>query len=620
MTRTKHTEGFTVAELMLVVAIIAVLAGIVSVALYSYARDLALTENDNAAKSLYIAAQNNIADLQASGEWIAGKAAFTEQAGHPVAERTDAGPDAGDDGDYYYVNAEAARSNGILPAGTVEADVWSHDYIIEYNYETAMVYGVFYTEDDGALATYYPGDGGADIRDRETRRSKLSGTSVIGYYGGADARNLPSIQLEEPVITAGRGPNVGIADGNFGKSVDAVPSLKTTLIVTVSKADDEQGGHDKDDAGGGSGSADGAMTPGDSVTLVITRDSAVAAYPTVSYLTRGGTGASSLETLTMAQNDFCSLAGNAAAETKYSINLAALKSNVVVGSFVEGIAGDDGFDVEAKCVTTQALCRPVYGYGNGVWPASDDVIFTSNIIADYEDSTDIYVYNNEGGSGGKGSQADPFWVALENYYNDSVVADENLYYTVSLSDGLAYTGDLVVAERDGHDAEALSPQAGYYLYSHNVAEDGPSSFVYHKVQNLYVRDATTSTEETIVVNVYRQAKSVDGSPIPAAQPSKTLTFNVHVLNGARGYDWHVEDKGSYAEVVVVAGSDGVPSLRISTPANVAADQSNRLIQGQGKTIVLEPLSAGASASVKFFKADPSAALSDGSFTVDPTVR
>ena len=44
------------------------------------------------------------------------------------------------------MSADFAQKQGILPAGSIEAQVWDGSYVIEYRYDTGTVYGVFFTE------------------------------------------------------------------------------------------------------------------------------------------------------------------------------------------------------------------------------------------------------------------------------------------------------------------------------------------------------------------------------------------------------------------------------------------------------------------------------------------
>jgi prepilin-type N-terminal cleavage/methylation domain-containing protein len=65
MKKNRKNAGFTMLELIVVVAIIGILAGVAFVNVAKYQRDLALKEADSAAKELFIAAQNHLTDADA---------------------------------------------------------------------------------------------------------------------------------------------------------------------------------------------------------------------------------------------------------------------------------------------------------------------------------------------------------------------------------------------------------------------------------------------------------------------------------------------------------------------------------------------------------------------------
>ena len=53
------------------------------------------------------------------------------------------------------------------------------------------------------------------------------------------------------------------------------------------------------------------------------------------------------------------------------------------------------------------------------------MVFTSNIIADYEREADLYVYRDE-----TNLQGDGVVFNLENWYNDLTQAGEDLFYRI----------------------------------------------------------------------------------------------------------------------------------------------------------------------------------------------
>ena len=62
-------KGFTLAEVLVTVAIILILAGVTFVSVAQYQKNLRLMEMDGTAKEIFIAAQNHLSVAQASGDF-----------------------------------------------------------------------------------------------------------------------------------------------------------------------------------------------------------------------------------------------------------------------------------------------------------------------------------------------------------------------------------------------------------------------------------------------------------------------------------------------------------------------------------------------------------------------
>ena len=58
--RNRHNQGFTLVEILAVTALLVILLGIASVAVGRYVRMLKIVELDNAAREIYLAAENQI--------------------------------------------------------------------------------------------------------------------------------------------------------------------------------------------------------------------------------------------------------------------------------------------------------------------------------------------------------------------------------------------------------------------------------------------------------------------------------------------------------------------------------------------------------------------------------
>ncbi|MDD6257862.1 MAG: type II secretion system protein, partial [Erysipelotrichaceae bacterium] len=67
----KFQQGFTIAELLIVVAIIGILAAFGFVGIFQYQKSLHQKELDDTAQEIFVAAQNHLTVSKARGEWDA---------------------------------------------------------------------------------------------------------------------------------------------------------------------------------------------------------------------------------------------------------------------------------------------------------------------------------------------------------------------------------------------------------------------------------------------------------------------------------------------------------------------------------------------------------------------
>ncbi len=198
----RRKAGFTLIETLLVVGILIALLALSFFAVNRYLVGLRLKEMDAKAEIIYVAAQNRLAALRANG---CASYYGTDRAGVSALNRVP--PDADRNvvkySTLYSVSSEArneswyevSAAREILPQGSVDLDVWSQHWIIEYEPISGDVYAVFYSEES---LDYEAADLDM-LRSKEQRRS-IGG--YVGYYGGdvtTDAeimRLRPQIQVE----------------------------------------------------------------------------------------------------------------------------------------------------------------------------------------------------------------------------------------------------------------------------------------------------------------------------------------------------------------------------------------------------------------------------------------
>ena len=149
MNRRKKNEGFTLAELLITIAIMGILMGFGFVEVISQQRRLKLKEADEIAKQIYLGAQNHLTGSWASGEWQA--LINTKPASYfGVSGLIDSSAQTKEGHSYFYISnypssEHDALSDVILPYGSIDETIRSGGtYVIDYDLTTATVYEVFY--------------------------------------------------------------------------------------------------------------------------------------------------------------------------------------------------------------------------------------------------------------------------------------------------------------------------------------------------------------------------------------------------------------------------------------------------------------------------------------------
>lgn len=182
-------RGFTFAELLIVIAIVAALVAIGAVSYVGMQRNMQQAKLDRMAENLYTAAQNQLTLRAARG-----RSANNELSrGNRVAIVP---ADLENETQKQYLAGEhklryAASSQDvaklIFPAGSISEEVRAGSWIVEYEPDSYSVYSVFYSEGPAAdLVSYYEGGNGSlltALRGTPKQRGEAS-HNTVGYYSG----------------------------------------------------------------------------------------------------------------------------------------------------------------------------------------------------------------------------------------------------------------------------------------------------------------------------------------------------------------------------------------------------------------------------------------------------
>lgn len=193
--RRKGKAGFTMSELLIVVAIVIVLFAVAVLSLVTIQKNLRQKELDSKAEILYVAVQNRMSELRAGG--YESLYQYDENKDNGVAKvglipldapEEDAEDAITKDTLCYVVSADRVTAGkaaaSVLPESSVDAELWNNHWVIEYDPESGSVYGAFYSEEEitsGDVSTTLP----TYLNRMRVRQTRLHNGAKIGYYGGA---------------------------------------------------------------------------------------------------------------------------------------------------------------------------------------------------------------------------------------------------------------------------------------------------------------------------------------------------------------------------------------------------------------------------------------------------
>lgn len=214
MSKKRRNGGFTLAELLIVVAIIGVLSGVAFIAVQRHQRSLELLERDTVAKEIFIAAQNHLTMAKAQNYNTnlseQDEDSYKGYFGDKITGYKAVDSETVVDGVRYLIGGKGETNSGnmlevMLPFGSIDDTIRAGgNYMIVYQPKAGVVLEVFFWENNGGK---FDGSAGYDtlmrtdnpFRGIENKNNRLNNKPVIGWFGGEGVVDTGEF-LETPSI------------------------------------------------------------------------------------------------------------------------------------------------------------------------------------------------------------------------------------------------------------------------------------------------------------------------------------------------------------------------------------------------------------------------------------
>ena len=270
-----NKKGFTLVELMVVLAITAILAALVGGGLIAYTRLARFEKNEANARTLFQTAQISLTRMETAGELDAFRRQVMEEGdtgdhfqndvtvtdadGKPLVSRTKTELNQNVAALYYDRTGAAAGNHNALVKELLgdyiyDASLLNASICVEIDVQSGQVYSVFYDTKSDKLR--FNQDGATNIYDRSYDHRRND--SLVGYYSAEDRVNVvqlvqTKLKVKNPRLTNGEtltlswsgNSSLGDLDTSYtATAYDAKDTDKTKPLFTITIRRDTAGAAD----------------------------------------------------------------------------------------------------------------------------------------------------------------------------------------------------------------------------------------------------------------------------------------------------------------------------------------------------------------------------------------